>query len=217
MSREKNTSGSTKSATEKADLRTFEYLAENLPLEKLSRGLARIAERLNAHRKASGGFTPRPLFLPCLAIGGVYACKEFILAVGDSHGNIHGYALKLRDPLDQGWHGLYHIPGSITRRTDTLTKPAFDRLLAEVTDDLGMAKFFRDSMKLVDEGHYDVTERDTVAQTSIYFLNIGNFDVKSLKGTWRVFAPTELDSPKIVDLHRRVLKRIDIRRRTNFR
>lgn len=98
-----------------------------MPLDDLAPIMELIAKKIELNRSANKGTVPLSIFPYCLSIGGVYPCVEIVPCVGKA------FALKKRNAStgEQGWDGLYHVPGVCARITDT-PETIINRIITEM-------------------------------------------------------------------------------------
>ncbi|MDO8594548.1 MAG: hypothetical protein Q7R93_03465 [bacterium] len=165
-----------------------------------------LAQKVFMHRKANGGLVPPEIFPSCVGIGGVYPCVEVAIRVLGHGNNTVGYVLKKRGNAEQGWNGLYGIPGVSGLTIDSPSK-MFSRLGTKIWGE--KTDLFR-RLAFVGVEMHDEPERDGVTcWTMMYCMNIALSEQKELSGQWKLFLGVHLDDPSIVPHHRKTLAWID--------
>ncbi len=179
-------------------------VSERLAEEKLGnlQGVfSLLAKKVLDHRKDNHGLVPLQVFTSCLTIGGCYTCFEVLHRVKGEDNQSLGYALKKRDPSDQGWSGQWHIVGTVQRMTDD-QGDVFRRLTTESFGEVSGDLLNPSDLEFLGiEIHFEPV-RNATALTLIFRNKVR--DGSLLKGNWKVF--TDFDDPEIVDHHRRTLK-----------
>jgi len=168
-----------------------------MTLQELAPIFNHLAHRVYQHRRGNKGYVPLEIFASCIGIGGVYSCVEIVVETEGENGK--GYLLKRREKEEeQGWEGLYQIPGVAARITDNPAE-IFARLASEIFGQ----KREMDLQYLGCEIH-DEPKRLATSWTLIYLLKIGWPEIEKLSGSWKFFA--DADDPLIIGHHQKTLK-----------
>ena len=99
------------SSPDKAEDLALSYI-KSTPLEELGSVLEVMRQKIADYRLENNGRLPRPVFATVLGISGMYSCVEYVPRVIDEKGNLVGFLLKERGSEEQGWEGLFQIPGA---------------------------------------------------------------------------------------------------------
>lgn len=76
-----------------------------------------LSGRLWEERKKNNGLTPYEVFNSSIGMGGNYTTIIAIPKVLAADGTLLGYAHKMREAADDGYHDYYHQPGTLMRTT----------------------------------------------------------------------------------------------------
>lgn len=169
-------------------------ILQDAPLDQLGDVVKIIAEKIHSHKAENHGFVPRDVFLPVLAIAGVYACADIVVIVQ----NQSGVALKKRDNPNEASSelaNLYQIPGAICLFGDS-AESVLSRTLEEIFGPLDDSQclFWLSRLKLLGVEIHPEPWRNCYCISITHELTVDSLD--DLIGTWEVF--TDLDDARIV-------------------
>jgi hypothetical protein len=154
-----------------------------------------LAKKTNSYRLQHEGCVPKEIFPLCLAIGGSYPCVEIIVKIDER------IAFKRRSNTDQGWNGLFHIPGVVVRNNDNWER-ILERLSVEIFGSDGKIITFND-LRLIGNGVGFTKERSASGMTVIYLFDYSG-SLKDFTGEWKYF--DELNEAQVVDHHVDLMK-----------
>jgi hypothetical protein len=177
-----------------------------LSLEELAPVFRLLAVKVNTHRAANNGFTPKDIFVECLAIGGSYVCLEVVVSFKSR------FFLKRRGSDEQGWQNQYQIPGTAVRRTDT-PADALKRVSQEIFGPSGLVLDQGELEFIGVETHPEPERGGVICHTLVYLVDIHEILVGQLDGRWAMF---DLDDERIIDHHRDTLRWVSSPNRLPF-
>jgi hypothetical protein len=167
-----------------------------LSLQELAPVFRLLAAKVNTHRAANNGFTPKDIFVECLAIGGSYVCLEVVVSFKNR------FFLKQRGSNEQGWQGKYGITGVTVRPTDS-PADALKRVSQEIFGPSGLV-LDQDELEFIGvETHSEPERGGVICHTLVYLVDIHEILVGQLDGPWAMF---DLDDDRVIDHHRNTLR-----------
>lgn len=156
-----------------------------------------LARKVTLYRVQHNGCVPISIYPLCTQIGGAYPCVE--LLVTDKSGK--RFALKKRDVADQGWQGLYHIPGTVIHIDDSWYM-VLKRLATEMYGH-HRARFTSLILTPIGTTIYFERERSSNCMTSVFSTRAVD-SLDELDGEWKW--SDELKEEQIVDHHRKTIR-----------
>jgi hypothetical protein len=170
-------------------------LVKTQPLSVLTPVIHEVALRFAREQDENNGLVPIDILVDKMRVASVYTAIE-VLPVFEGR-----CYLKMRESGDQGWSGLYHIPGKILRRQQT-----FDSVLGEIaTECFGVDQkllFDRTRLSLLDLRLRTEHGRGNVDCFSVlYRYELSDHEEECLSGTWQGYTKEELPNAKAIDHH----------------
>ena len=184
-----------------------------------------ISQWLDEHRRANGGWTPSPLFVPGLRFGGVCVVTDIVVSVYDESSSFIGFALKKREKEETGWHGQFHVVGTPSNRIDT-DESIFRRLSNELYGTAEKWRWLLSFAVLAGREIHDEKIRGVVCYAETYEFGVPLSTFAKLQGEWRIFTEKDFGDESIIDHHHAVLRwmadpkrppRVDLRSDPRYR
>lgn len=169
-----------------------------------------LADKTVVHRKKNDGAVPYTIFPHCITIGGSYPTVEIIVRV---HKKDKTYiALRKREKGEQGYEGVYHIPGSIIRLGDKNLSISIKRTLREIFKDLKDIKWQKRLIPI--NNNFSLLfstidkKREATYFSILFQIDIDEKEMKEFRGEWKLFEPQSLKGAPIFKNHIKLLQKI---------
>lgn len=180
-------------------------LIEESSLEELTDVFQALAKKVHGHRVKGDGRVPLQVFPSTMTLGGTIPVIELIIEVRDTPEASRAFALKLRDHDADHWRGYWHVPGTVSRVTDTW-ESVFSRLSAEVRGTKKLVN--RRNLTFAGIATHFQEERGATEWSICYMLSIPHSEFLELGDKWILYRPGEKNH-RIVPYHRALLSEIE--------